>query len=457
VSQPPDSESDATTKTLAADVTPVADVAVLVLSGDSQRVVRLPRGVWVDLGRSREAFISVDDDEISRLHIRILVDDVGVTVEDLGSKNGTFIDGIRMGRKAALMWPRGAVVVMGQTSLVLVRTPGARAGDEFAGAPETADEHWDAALERIAQHDVSVMILGETGVGKEVAAERIHKASPRRDKPLVKVHASAIVASLFESELFGHERGAFTGATHARAGLFEQARGGTLFLDEIGELTQEAQVKLLRVLDDRRVRRVGSDRDQAVDFRLITATHRSLEDEVRTGTFRKDLFFRIAPFAIRVPPLRDRISEVPALAQSLLADIATGSGRPSVTFDDAFLSALLEYDWPGNVRELRGVLEHAFVVGDGVRLREVDLPKLELLRRRSSMSAPRPGPSLSESPKSEPPSTPEAAIRNALEKSGGNQKRAAELLGISRRTLLYQLDRYGIARPRKSKTNTPEG
>jgi DNA-binding NtrC family response regulator len=262
----------------------------------------------------------------------------------------------------------------------------------------------------------------------------------------VKVHAASISQGLLESELFGHERGAFTGAHKARTGLIEQAHGGTLFIDEVGELSHETQVKILRVLEDKRVRKVGGDRDKLVDFRLIAATNRDVEDEVRAGRFRADLYFRLATFTVRLPALRDRRAEIEPLASTLIGQWAATRGVPAPRIDPEALRVLNAYDWPGNVRELKSVVERAAIVSDGIVVRSDDLPHDDM-RRRTSQSV--------HVADSEPPQDELSAerdrIANALRECAGSQTRAAAMLGISRRTLVYRLGSLGFPRPRTKK------
>jgi transcriptional regulator with GAF, ATPase, and Fis domain len=220
-------------------------------------------------------------------------------------------------------------------------------------------------VERVARLDVPVLILGETGSGKEVVARAIHARSPRASGPFLRVNCGAIPPGLIDSELFGHERGSFTGATAERKGWFERADGGTLFLDEIGELPPEAQVRLLRVLQDGSLERVGGHRSLSVDVRVVAATHRDLRAMVGDGRFREDLWYRVAIFPIELPPLRDRVADVPALATHFALRAAMRFGTPPVVPSPADLDLLIRYPWPGNVRELSAVMERAVILGDG--------------------------------------------------------------------------------------------
>jgi two-component system response regulator AtoC len=431
---------------------PTTDLALLVASPRGTVWRPLPRGEWIDVGRAIDAFVSLDDDGVSRRHLRIRCEEKKVMVEDLASKNGTTLDGRPMASRVPYEWPRGSCVVLGDTSLMLqTATPQGSIPVPSAHSVRDVRARWEALLERIAEQDVPVLILGETGTGKEVTAERVHLASPRRDGPLVKLHAASISAGLLESELFGHERGAFTGAHRTRIGLIEQAHGGTLFVDEVGELPPETQVKLLRVLEDRRVRRVGSEKDKVVDFRLIAATHRDVEDEVRAGRFRSDLYFRLATFTVRLPALRDRRPEIESLAATLLGRWATGRGVAPPIIDAPALQALIAYDWPGNIRELKSVMERSAIVSDGRVVRVDDLPLDDMRRRTSqaSQSSPDIAPVRGDGLDAE-----REQIARALRECGGNQTRAAAALGISRRTLVYKLDAVGLPRPRPKK-NAP--
>ncbi|HZO15586.1 MAG TPA: sigma-54 dependent transcriptional regulator, partial [Polyangiaceae bacterium] len=273
--------------------------------------------------------------------------------------------------------------------------------------------------------------------GKEVVADLIHEKSGRRGRPLVKVNCAALPDALLESELFGYERGAFTGAEGERAGLFELANGGTLFFDEIGELPLDMQPKLLRVLEDRRITRVGGRTLRPVDVRIIAATNRDLASEVACGAFRSDLYFRLNGFVLAIPPLRERRVEIPGLARALLERACAERRRSVPRISPAALERLEKHDWPGNVRELRNVLARMLLLappgaqelGDN----EVTRALVEPLARREGTDE----------------DEERTRILDALARSGGNQAEAAAALGMARRTLLYKLDRLGIPRPRK--------
>jgi DNA-binding NtrC family response regulator len=290
----------------------------------------------------------------------------------------------------------------------------------------------DRIVDRVAPSRVSVLITGETGVGKDVLAHRIHDLSPRASKPFIAVNCAAFTETLIESELFGHERGAFTGADKMRVGLFEAASGGTLFLDEVGELSPQAQAKLLRVLDTKRLTRLGSSAERAVDVRLVAATNRDLAEEVAHNRFRSDLLFRLDGVRLSLSPLRDRPWEILPAAREFLAEHARREGVSAPTLTEAAANALCEHTWSGNFRELRNVIERAAILCDDGRISPEDLGLAPTAPGRSGSGR---GASRED-------------IVEALSRCAGNQSRAAELLGISRRTLITRLDAYGIKRPR---------
>ena len=294
-------------------------------------------------------------------------------------------------------------------------------------------------LEQVAPTSSTVLLLGETGTGKELFARAIHEASPRRERALVTVNCAAIAPSLFESELFGHEKGAFTGALARRLGRFELAHGGTLFLDEIGELAPDAQAKLLRVVQDQRFERVGGTETIAVDVRLIAATNRDLAADVRDQRFRADLFYRLSVFPIHLPPLRDRREDLPALVATLLAALAHRLGHAAPTIEPDAVLYLQAYDWPGNVRELNNVIERAAILARGRAIGIGDLPEL----RAAPAGNDEPVDS-SQSLKTRVEAFERAQIADAMAKAGGNQSEAARLLHTSRATLQYKLKLYGL-------------
>ena len=286
---------------------------------------------------------------------------------------------------------------------------------------------------RAAPSDVSVLLQGETGTGKELVARAVHEASLRHEAPFVPVDCSGLTETLFESELFGHEKGSFTGAVSSRIGLVEAAAGGTLFLDEVGDIPLALQVKLLRLLETRSYRRVGSVEPRRADFRLVAATHRDLRRMVEQGQFREDLYYRISTFPIEVPPLRDRLEDLPLLCEAILQRLAYGQGR--VLSDDA-LGELQAYDFPGNVRELRNVLERSSLLADGPEILVEHLPP-EVVGRQG----------LAVLPEDELLTLEEAEahyLGRALALHQGDRSSLARMLGVSERTLYRKLRRHGL-------------
>jgi two-component system response regulator AtoC len=293
---------------------------------------------------------------------------------------------------------------------------------------------------RVAPFPSTVLLTGESGSGKEAVARAVHRASPRNGKAFVAVNCGAIPENLLESELFGHERGAFTGADRAREGLFEEADGGTLFLDEIGELTLPLQVKLLRVLQERQIRRVGGTGERAVDVRVLAATARDLVDEVREGRFREDLFYRINVVQITVPPLRTRPEDVPPLAEHFMRLHARRLGVEAPGLPRDLVPVLAAYSWPGNVRELENVIERALVLSGG-RVAVEHLPP-HVRSGRHPFQVPDDDGDLSV--KRRLPALEKSLIVRALERSRGNRTKAAELLDLSVRALSYKIHDYGL-------------
>ena len=336
--------------------------------------------------------------------------------------------------------------------------------------------------EQVAQSDLSVLIMGETGAGKEVLAETVHRLSPRAKGPFVRLHCAALSEQLLESELFGHEKGAFTGAHQTKRGLLESADQGTVLLDEIGELPLTMQVKLLRVLEDRKVQRVGALTARPVDVRFIAATNRDLEAEVAKGRFRLDLFFRLNGVTLFVPPLRSRPEEIESLARTFVSQAAQRMGRADApALSPEALDRLKAYSWPGNVRELRNAIERAVLLCVRGPIRVEHLPTEKMGATRAPISPPGPAeaaaslaaggstdfdaptlPAIRASADSRPADSIRALdlqrvalerqhILETLDACAGNQTRAAKMLGISRGTLLARLDAFGIPRPRKAR------
>jgi two-component system response regulator AtoC len=306
-----------------------------------------------------------------------------------------------------------------------------------------------AKIEQIAPTRATVLIEGESGTGKEVVAHALHDLSGRPGEKFVGVNCAALSSQLLESELFGHEKGAFTGASQRRIGRFEQAHGGTLFLDEIGEIDAQTQVKLLRALSERTIERVGSNTSIQVDVRIIAATNRSLARMVEEGTFREDLYFRLNVLGVIMPPLRERREDIVLLANSFLSEFAKENGRPEKPLTEAAMSSLLNYGWPGNVRELRTALEHAVVMSNQSELDIQHLPDFitGLGHDFGSSSVKN---TLAPKEEFNLHALEQRAVQGALRVTDGNRTKAAELLGISRRTLQRKLRDVPLIDPHSS-------
>jgi transcriptional regulator with PAS, ATPase and Fis domain len=440
----------------------------------------------INVGRSAVNDIRIDHRSVSRRHIRLHLGE-RIELEDMGSANGTWLfpvlppglgnvhDETMHSAEERRLAPGTRVAValgdMVRIGLALVsiqgQTPSSRAPawprEARAADPLLIDPVMQGLYElaeRAAQTPISVLILGETGVGKDVLAQAIHERSPRRTNPFLRLNCAALSPTLLESELFGYQRGAFTGAHEAKEGLLESAHKGTVFLDEIGELPLSTQAKLLTVLETGEVLRVGATKPRKVDIRIIAATTRELADEVQCGRFRKDLYFRINAVNFVVPPLRERKAEIVPLARHFLKKFCAQAGVRAPEFSQPALDRLVEYAWPGNVRELKNAMERVPILcGDGPIVPE-HLPannrfSLPTFLTNDSDDA--------DDESSDPWSATttvgpseaaldvaeRARVLQALESCGGNQTRAAKMLGISRRTLVNRLDEYRLPRPRK--------
>jgi DNA-binding NtrC family response regulator len=287
-------------------------------------------------------------------------------------------------------------------------------------------------IQEVAPVDTTVLIEGETGTGKELVARAIHFSSPRRDRPFLALNCGGLGSDLLENQLFGHKRGAFTGAVAEQQGLFEAAHGGTLFLDEVGDLPLTAQTHLLRVLQEREITRLGETRPRKIDVRILAATQHDLPDNVRQGRFRADLLYRLCVVQITLPPLRQRSTDIPLLVQEFVAEYSTMTGKAVQGVSREAMQRLLTYPWPGNVRELRSVIESAVIHCMGHVIQVMDLP---LGLRQISPSRVRPAPD---------PANEKDCLLAALDQAGGNRRRAARLLGISKSTLYRRFAQYGI-------------
>ncbi len=469
------------TKTASLGPEPVHSHLALLVSGPAGvGVFPLPRQASVTIGRTDDADIAVADASVSRLHARLVLRGQ-LVVEDLGSTNGTRVLGRRLRVREAVSVSVGTVIEIGATTLIVQRASAELPATSDlrlpAPPPPTASPTDDgpvvasptmlrlyALLDVLAPSPLTVLVLGETGVGKEVFAEAIHRRSARADRQFLQLNCAALPESVLEGELFGYEKGAFTGAATARAGLFEAVSGGTVFLDEIGELPLGTQAKLLRVLENGEVLRLGSRKPLRVDVRFVAATNRDPRAMIAEGTFRADLFFRLNGMTITVPPLRARPEEIAPLARRFLDAAGARLGRPGLAVDPAALATLTAYAWPGNVRELRNVLERAATF-----CRDASLTREALASAAPELVDADADPSISDRVTIDPPSlasfprssgrppslasTVEAVERDrileALALTNGNQTRAAQHLGISRRSLIHRLDAYGVGRPRK--------
>ncbi len=326
-------------------------------------------------------------------------------------------------------------------------------GEDQAAAPPEGMVLLNPAMRRlydqaakVAVGTINVLITGETGAGKELLAEAVHRGSRHRNGPLVCINCAALSETLLESELFGHERGAFTGAAQAKVGLLEAGSGGTVFLDEVGEMSLNLQAKLLRAIEKGEITRVGATRPLKVDVRFVAATNRDLQEEVALRRFREDLYFRLGGITLEIPPLRDRTDEIPALVRLFLDRVAGQIGRPPPTVSEAAMRLLQEYSWPGNVRELRNVVERAVLLATGGPIGPEHLP-VEKMSRGSVARAAEPA-AASDATRLSLRQVERQTIIDALARCAGNQTRAAEMLGISRRTLCSRLRDYDVPRPR---------
>jgi transcriptional regulator with PAS, ATPase and Fis domain len=299
-------------------------------------------------------------------------------------------------------------------------------------------------IDRVAPSQINVLLLGETGSGKEVLAGELHRRSKRGAGPFLKLNCAALTESLLESELFGHEKGAFTGAVKQKLGLLETAKGGSVFLDEVGELPEALQAKLLRVLEERKVMRVGATAPESIDVRFVFATNRDLEAEVERGAFRRDLFYRINGISISIPPLRERQGEIEPLARQFLAEAAQREERAVPALTPEAIARLKAWPWPGNIRELKNVMERALLLAGDAPITP-DAIAIDGDDAAETVPLPSTGNNL----KDERDAAERRVVLEALEKTGGNQTKAAELLGISRRTLVNRLTAYGMTKPRK--------
>jgi DNA-binding NtrC family response regulator len=419
-------------------------VRMVVLSGPDQgKELALARGAFV-VGKGTGSSFVLSDSQVSRKHLEVSLTEQGIVVRDLGSKNGSFYGGVRF---SEITVGAGAVVKLGGTELKFVSpdTPASlppssatRFGRMIGGSLRMREIY--AVLERVALSDVPILIGGETGTGKELCAEAIHQASRVAGGPFVICDLAGLPRSLMESELFGHVRGAFTGADRDREGAFVRANRGTIFLDEIGELELDMQPRLLRALEQRQVKPVGASSYRPVDIRVVAATNRNLPEECRAGRFREDLLHRLSVITVTLPPLRERKEDIPMLINAWLEP-------RGVALPDETMAILMEHDWPGNIRELRNIIDRGLSLLGGAKVLEPAFLGLS--------TAPMPHP-----PSGAPPTIEgnykrakevliatweRSFVINLLKRSGGNVSRAAREGGIDRAYLHRLMRKYDIS------------
>ncbi|MFT3692536.1 MAG: sigma 54-interacting transcriptional regulator [Kofleriaceae bacterium] len=438
---------------------------VEVLSGPDAGLVRDIEASVIRIGARRGNDVQLSDSKVSGLHCEIRLDDRGYRLRDLDSTNGTYVSSLRIndvyigaGSQIALGGTRLKFEPLGESvEIELADT------DRYGGMIGRSVKMRElfARLEKLSRTDTTVLVTGETGAGKELVAEALHENSGRAKGPFVVLDCGSIPPNLIESELFGHERGAFTGATGSYAGAFERANGGTVFLDEIGELPLAMQPKLLRVLERKEVRRVGGTKTIEVDVRIVAATNRDLGVEVNRGRFREDLYYRLAVARIHVPPLRDRKDDLPLLIEHILA---TTPGGESSQIAQETIDLMMKHDWPGNVRELRNVIERAVLLAES--------PDSEDALRRAPAPVPRAEQSITVTPSQTATSTDSQMtvpvdvtipfknakqnviseferryISRLLAQHDGNISAAARAAGIDRMSIHKMLHRLGLANP----------
>ncbi|MBL8850274.1 MAG: sigma 54-interacting transcriptional regulator [Planctomycetaceae bacterium] len=473
-----------------ADINATASAAWLLMRDQEHGERRFPLllGVPLRIGRASDSGILLTDSRCSREHCEVFDVDGRWHVRDLGSRNGTFVDYERVAEAQAL--DEGDEIQLGPHRLIFTHEAEAHGIETVPESGETADEipvSW-APLEtvtpikprrkplrrpapsamdslvgesesiqrlreqirRIAPTDATALIRGESGVGKELVARSLHELSLRQATPFVCLNCAALSESLLESELFGHEKGSFTGATDRKLGKFELAHGGTLFLDEIGELSQAIQAKFLRVLEGQPFHRIGGSDAIQADVRVLAATNRDLEEAVKERSFREDLYFRLNVVQITVDPLRSRSNDIALLAQHFLREAAAQSRRPRAEFSPQALERLLAHRWPGNVRELKNTIYRAVILARGDRLEPADIDFYAVTADDFDLGRTPPtliGRSLQE--------VELAHIVAVLEQTGWNKSRASDILGIERSTLDRKLKRHDIQRPGGDRTPPP--
>ncbi len=422
-------------------IEPVARLSIAVARGpDAGRYVECATGASASVGTADDSDVRLRDQTVSRYHLELSPARDGVRVVDLGSTNGTFVGSVRIERAVV---PRGAQLRLGDTVIVVDAAAGVADGppalDDLPGMVIASDAMRDVArrVRTVAALASPVLVQGETGTGKELVTKAIHDLGASHEGPFVVVDCGALPAALMEAELFGHEKGAFTGADRARRGAFERAEGGSVFLDEIGELPVVAQAALLGVLERRSFRRVGGEREIATTARVLAATNRDLRQEVNRGTFRADLYYRLAVGRISVPPLAERPEEIPALAEHFTRELTGGAE----SLDDAVIAALSRASWPGNVRELRGAVERVIAFGPA---------EVGVEASREGRAAPTVEPEDGASPRYRDAKAAAIAafdrayLTKLLESTGQNVSEAARRARMDRPYLISLMKRHGL-------------
>jgi DNA-binding NtrC family response regulator len=417
---------------------------VVVVEGvDAGRLASIDGDGELVVGTAPDVDLVLSDDRVSRRHVAIRRRRGAIEAEDLGSRNGTRLSGSKITRAEV---PLGGTLVIGKTTLrvtsaaqaIAIPPSQARRFGALVGESLAMREVF-ALLERLAESDVTVLLEGETGVGKELAARAIHEASARASKPFVAIDVSALPESLLESELFGHAKGAFTGATSARKGAFQQAHGGTLLLDELATIPASVQARLVRVLEERRVRPVGSDDEKKVDVRVIAASREPLARLVADGTFRADLLYRIGVVTVAIPPLRARREDVRPMIEAMLA--ARGK---TLALEGRALERLVAHDWPGNARELRNVLDRALALAPrATKLDELPLPPLSGARSESALAV-RADLPFSEAKQRVIDAFEKAYLEDLLARTHGNLSEAARVAQVDRKHLRELCEKHGV-------------
>ncbi len=422
---------------------------LLAISGPLQGREFIVNSEQFSIGSGEHNDLSIDDSTISKRHCEISIDENGYRISDLDSTNGTIVQGVRVA--SAYLNP-GTEFKLGKTRLIFCplqeeRTFALSRNNCFGKmlGHSVAMRRVFHIAETYSPTDATIMITGETGTGKEVLAEEIHRHSNRKDKPFIVIDCAALARELIESELFGHTKGAFTGANSERVGAFEHADGGTVFLDEIGDLIPELQPKLLRVLEKREVRRVGSNRVKEINVRIICATNRKLDTEVNEGRFREDLYFRLSVVHVELPPLRRRRDDIPLLTRRFVTDLHGAEALDTIGDFEYAMTALKRHEWPGNVRELRNLIEAAFYT----QHRPVDLTSLLSLGRLKRINDKPDGNFSADRPfkdaKSELITEFECTyIRDLLSRNDDNVSRSAREAGIERAYLQRLIKKYNL-------------